>query len=278
MTDDDQNIKELIEPGFEIMGSSAGSTICALIGSSIAGPPGMVVGSVSGAVLTVLFSEAGKEIKQRYLSKRETARIGAVSFFAKNKINENIHNGRLLRDDGFFTKDSGSKRSTADEIFEKTLLTAQRETEEKKIQYIGNLYGNISFHSEVGKTEANRLIRIAQDLSFNQMCILAFINELEDRTSKRKTKFRGISIKLIAGYIYYDNDADDFSFSIFANELEDISNKKLIGTLGHIAYESNVPTDMRLTPLGKKLCDLMELTKIDTETICESIKFMIKKS
>ena len=140
------------------------------------------------------------------------------------------------------------------------------------------MYGNISFHTEVGKIEANRLIRIAEALSYNQMCILAFVNEFHDRKYGSDIKFRGNALKLKEGYIYHDNDENDFTFSIFANELEDLSNKRLIGTMGQISSGSNVPTDMRLTSLGKKICELLELKKIDTDTICKSIKFMIKES
>ena len=277
MNDDNKNIKDLVEPGFDIAGNSAGSAVGAIAGGTIAGPPGIIVGAVGGALLSTAFSKAGKEIKERFLSKREIERIGAVAIFAINKINENFHDGQLLRDDGFFSQESKFKQSAADEILEKTLLAAQRETEENKIRYLGNLYGNISFHSEVGKIEANRLIRIAQDLSFNQMCILAFINEVENHYSENETNFRGVPVRLKEGYIYFENDPNDFCFAIFANELEDISNKKLIGTLGEISSGSNVPKDMRLTPLGKKLCELLELKKIDTDLICKSIKFMLQK-
>lgn len=277
MNKDNKNIKELVEPGSEIIAISAGSTVGAIAGGTIAGPLGIIIGSVGGAAIEVAFSKAGKEIKKRLLSKRETERIGAVSFFAINKIKENLQEGQILRDDGFFSKESELKRSVADEILEKTLLAAQRETEENKIRYLGNLYGNISFHSEVGKIEANRLIRIAQDLSFNQMCILAFVDELENHYSENETNFRGVPVKLKEGYIYFENDAKDFCFAIFANELEDISNKKLIGSLGEISSGSTVPKDMRLTPLGKKLCELLELKKIDTDMVCKSIKFMLKK-
>ena len=135
--------------------------------------------------------------------------------------------------------------------------------------------GNIPFHTEIGRMEANRLIRIAEDLSYNQMCILAFVNEIQDPYSE--TSFRGIPITLKEGYIYHDNDGSDFSFSIFANELEDISNKKLVGALGEISSGSNVPRDMKLTIIGKKLCNLMEISKIDTVAIRESIKFIIRE-
>lgn len=277
MNEDNKNIKDLIEPGFDLVGNSAGSAVGAIAGGVIAGPPGIIIGAVGGATISAAFSKAGKEIKERFLSKRETERIGAVSLFAIDKINENFNAGHLLRDDDFFQNESDGKRSAADEILEKTLIAAQRETEENKIKYFGNLLGNISFHSEVGKIEANRLIRIAQDLSFNQMCILAFVNEFDDRKYGSEINFRGTPLKLKEGYIYHDNDENDFTFSIFANELEDLSNKRLIGTMGQISSGSNVPTDMRLSPLGKKICEFMELKKIETEAINKSTKFMIKE-
>jgi hypothetical protein len=277
MNEVNKNIKDLIEPGFDLAGNSAGSAIGAVAGGAIAGPPGIIIGAVGGAAISAIFSKAGKEIKERFLSKRETERIGAVSLFAIDKINENFNAGQLLRDDDFFQKESEGIRSAADEILEKTLIAAQRETEENKIKYFGNLLGNISFHAEVGKIEANRLIRIAQDLSFNQMCILAFVNEIQKPHSENNSCFRGKNIKLKEGYIYYKNDHDDFRFGIFANELEELSSKKLVGTLGNISSGSTVPKSMQLTPIGQKLCDLMELKKIDTDTVYNSIEFMLDR-
>lgn len=278
MIEDDKNIKDLVEPGFEIAGNSAGSAVGAIAGGAIAGPPGIIIGAVGGALISAAFSKAGKEIKERFLSKRESERIGGVALFAINKINENFHDGQLLRDDSFFSQESEFQRSAADEILEKTLLAAQRETEENKIKYLGNLFGNIAFHPEVGRIEANRLIRIAEALSYNQMCILAFVNEFHDHEYGSDIKFRDNPLDLKEGYIYHDNDESDFTFSIFANELEDLSNKRIIGAMGQISSGSNVPTDMRLTPLGKKMCELLELKKIDTDSICKSIKFMTKNS
>ena len=66
MRKEKRNIKKLIEPGLEIVGNTAGSTVGAIAGVAIVGPPGIFIGSAGGAMLNVVFSKIGKEIQQRY--------------------------------------------------------------------------------------------------------------------------------------------------------------------------------------------------------------------
>jgi hypothetical protein len=69
---------------------------------------------------------------------RETKRIGATLTFAAAKIKERLDSGQNLRSDGFFDEDA-SNRAPADEIAEGVVIAAQREHEEKKLKFYGNL-------------------------------------------------------------------------------------------------------------------------------------------
>ena len=143
--DDSRSIHQLVEPGLPIIGNATGATIGTTIGFIIGGFPGLHLDLQVGRSSLNIFSRAGTEIFKKYLGNRERIKIGAVSFFAMNRIEENFKQNCILRSDDFFQKDSISDRSPADEIFEGVLLAAQKEHEELKIKYLGNLYGNLGF-------------------------------------------------------------------------------------------------------------------------------------
>jgi len=64
------------------------------------------------------------------------------------RVEQNQRASLELRVDGFLDTDE-SGRSSAEEICEAVIRAAQREYEEKKIFFQGNLLGNIPFHPEV---------------------------------------------------------------------------------------------------------------------------------
>ena len=71
----------------------------------------------------------------------------------------------------FFTHKT-NERSSAEEIIEGVVLAAQREYEERKILYYGNLLANIAFSPGISKAHANLLIKLGQNLSYRQLCLL----------------------------------------------------------------------------------------------------------
>lgn len=164
---ENKNLENLINAGSEISGGAVGG----VIGFLMAGPVGAAVGGASGPVLTRTINFVAQEIKNRVLGKREEARIGATIVFASQKIQENLKEGKQVRNDDFFTKDS-THRSTAEEVLEGVLLASQREHEEKKLKYVGNLLANIAFHPEIDRAQANLLVRLAERLSYRQLCLL----------------------------------------------------------------------------------------------------------
>jgi hypothetical protein len=165
-------VRSLIETGSEITGSVGG----VVIGGLISGPDGAIIGGVGGPIITKVFKDIGAEIKQRLLGPREAARIGGAYTFAISKINQLQQNGFQLRDDNFF--DFGNNRPLSEEILEGILLSAQREHEEQKLQFLGNLYANICFNKNISRAYANQLIRTANSLTFRQYCILQLLKEI----------------------------------------------------------------------------------------------------
>jgi hypothetical protein len=170
-----ENTKSLVEMGADIAGNVAG----AAVGFIVAGPTGSVIGAAATPVITGILKTIGSEIRSRLYSDRELIRAGGALAFAVQKIQSNIETGRTLRSDNFFDDDTVSDRGAAKEILEGVLLAAQKEYQEKKVRFYGNLYANIVFESDVDRSQANYLIRLLDRLSFRQLCILA---EFRDRT------------------------------------------------------------------------------------------------
>jgi hypothetical protein len=85
-------------------------------------------------------------------------------------VQKKLADGLPLRQDNFF-QETANDRATADEVVEGIVLAAQREYEERKLQFYGNLIANIAFHSEVNRTQANLFIRQAERMSYRQLCL-----------------------------------------------------------------------------------------------------------
>ena len=54
-------------------------------------------------------------------------------------------------------------------------MAAQSEHEEKKLKFMGRLFANLAFHRDIDRDHANTLVRVAKDLSYRQLCLLAAI-------------------------------------------------------------------------------------------------------
>lgn len=161
------------------IGGAVGGLVGSLAGFAVAGPMGAVggsilgnsVGNASAPLIELAFHRVSADFVQRQLSHREEGRIVTVLDQVVKKIETNFSSGLSVRDDGFFTDDKHD-RSSADEIFEGVVLASQREYQEKKILFYGNLLANIAFHPEISRAQANLLIRLAEQLSYRQLCLL----------------------------------------------------------------------------------------------------------
>ncbi|MBN8857030.1 MAG: hypothetical protein J0H29_01505 [Sphingobacteriales bacterium] len=242
-------VKGIIETGAEITGGIGG----ALIGTALAGPVGLVIGGASGPIMAKMLKEFGVEIQKRIVGPREEKRIGAAYFYAIEKILQNKESGKEIRDDGFFTADD-SGRSAAEEIFEGIILKSQREYEEKKIRYFGNLMGNISFDPLVDRAYANQLIKTAEQLSYNQLCLLKIIfmsgNSKEITLRKKNYREPGTNLSREMITVLYD--------------IIDLENRHLIiNSTSHVFGITDInPGEFEVQGNGNALVTLMELKEI----------------
>lgn len=246
-----ESVTALIKYGANLAGSSAGAAVGALVG----GPAGAVIGAVSGTTLTDAFVNIGFEISNRFLGNREKERIGAVFAFAIEKVQENINNGQQIRQDGFFQQQLG-ERATAEEIVEGMLLAAQREHEEKKLRYYGNLLANIAFLPDVDNAQANLLIKLGESISYRQICILALFAPGRDFNLKQEN--------------YRDGNIKTAERAALLQEIYDLYSRGMLTNLSGSALLSMTditPALTRIQGTGVTLYNLMELWKIDVQEL-----------
>lgn len=256
------NTEELTSKIIELGAEIAGGTSAAAVGLLLAGPPGAIIGAVGGPLLTHSIKQIASELKNRFLGKREEARIGATLAYAITKIDSNLKSGKKIRSDDFFN-DKINERSASKEILEGTLLAAQKEHEEKKLKYYGNLVANLSFDHRFDKAQANFLLKISENLTYRQLCILSMINEKE-KYQLRDHDYRG---------------GVSFSFKLISllQEIFDLYNLCLVagGGEAYLGFTDVNPTKIELQGSGNFLLQLMEINNIPEEekvTIVDLLK------
>jgi hypothetical protein len=179
----------LIEMSSDITGGLAGVCVAALEPS----PAGAFAGAAAAPAIKHTLMYLAGEILSRTLSRRERLRAGAALTYATAKIQELLVAGQHIRSDGFFNEELAG-RSPADEIAEGVILAAQRDHEEKKLRLYGNLVGNLAFSSLFSRAQANVLVKMAEKLSYRQLCLLALFSKTSGyRARLPQTEYRGFT-------------------------------------------------------------------------------------
>ncbi len=281
-------IDKLIKAGSKIAGTSLG----AAVGLSLAGTEGAVQGAAVGTTCSLLLEEGLTKVvgdfATRVLGPREVERIGASIIYARNKIQEKLAAGETLRNDGFFEQPQPPRsacaeipiieRPPSEEIIEGILLSVQKEHEEKKLPFIGNLMANICFDSSIDKSQANFLIKIGKNISYMQMCILSMFSH------PYKSNIEGRYFES-SNFPYADRKLNSLFQEIF-----DLGSQ---GLLYRAKYEPvtkasdlNDPMSIEIVGAGSDLYRLMELgrlSELDLDPILfklfpsESTKYPPKK-
>jgi hypothetical protein len=255
--DESKITEKLIEVGADI----AGGASSAAVGFLVAGPAGALIGAVSGPALTHTIKAVASEIKSRFLGKREEKKIGATLAYTIAKIEDNLKNGKQIRDDDFFESKS-QERPASEEIYEGTLIAAQKEHEEKKIKYYGNLLGNLGFEKSFDKAQANLLLKVAQELTYRQLCVLSLIPK-KLNYNLRKTDYR-------------NSDISDQKLIILLQEIYDLNTKGLTNGSeeAYISLADVNPGKLNIQGTGVYLHNLMELWTIPPEHVNDIIDIL----
>jgi hypothetical protein len=165
--------RRIIDAGTDLLGITSGVALGIYAGS----PDLVIAGAAAGSALTT----ALREFALRLLGPREKMRIGAALLSADAMYKERIADGHQLRDDGWFA-DRPRGRSAAAEMLEGTLAMAQREHQERKVEYYGYLLANLSFQSNVDEFMANWLLQLAGELTWSQLVLLAMVGRRDNFT------------------------------------------------------------------------------------------------
>lgn len=248
---EDRTIEELLGVGSEVAGGVAGGTIGYVVG----GPAGAAVGGASGPLLSRALRHVAHEVTHRLLGPREEVRVGAILEYAARKIRENTEAGQRVREDGFFDEQPG-ERASAEEVFECVLLSAQRDPQEKKLRFYGNLLANLAFSPRIDREQATLLVRLARDLSYRQLCILALAHE-------RATSGPPLGAWAWAG----DEGPSEMSERALDTEMHSLYLQSLVefreGETSEGATTDPASVAVRLQGLGSVLYRLMELQHAD---------------
>ena len=251
--DENDNIEQHIDRAIELISSIAGSALGLVPGEPISGA---LIGTASGKGLEIALKKTKQEILARVLSSREKARALNALDVAVEEVQRRLKSGEKLREDDFFDE-KPTGRSDAGEVLEHMLLKAQREPEEKKIQYMGYLYGSLPFNPGISVHMAHQLIKAAEQLTYRQLCILKLC-AVKDKFGLRNNNYRE----------HYGIEKDLYEV---LHECADLHNKEYIHSgLDTLTFERNalsrlrsiVPSDMAFHRIGDYLYNLMKLSLI----------------
>lgn len=164
MTEESNGLKRIITRASEAIGTGVGAFV-------ITGDTTSAVAATSGALLGAV----GNEIAERGLSPRQEIRVGQVYLQASTLITTRVLSGETVRQDGFFE----GPGSAGYELAEGILLVARDTFEERKLPFLGNLVGNIAFASTIDPYTANFVLRLAERLSWLDLCLIAIFDDDE---------------------------------------------------------------------------------------------------
>jgi len=249
---DENAIRALISAGSEMAGGAGAGAL----GYYVGGAGGAAIGGATGPLLMRWLRGAAGEVVHRVLGEREKARVGATLGMAAQKIQENLNNGQQVRQDGFF-EDRPGERAAGKEILEGVLLVAQREYQEKKLRFHANLLANIAFHQEIDRAQANLLIRVGEQISYRQMCLIALFANEGGHIGLREQKYEGANVSLGTAAVLHE--VCDLCVRLL-----------LVCSREAVMIPAWVnPSKMKVQGTGAMLYNLMELWRVDPVDVAE---------
>lgn len=252
----------LVSTGAAIAGGAIGAGI-----SLAAGPIGVIAGGALSPLFSKIIERVAEEFSSRALADREEVKVGAVLSFALSRIEANLSDGRCLRQDDFFEK-SLYGRSSATEILEGVMLASQREHEEKKIKHYGNLIAIIAFRSDITKEQANLLIKLGENLTYRQLCILSLVANKDsyrlraENRAEKDDQGKPFSTLTSIEETFVLQEVSNLQIGRMLDFTSDLVLGRSIGGLEHIH-----PQTIHFMPIGNQLYKLMGLSDIATEDI-----------
>ncbi len=249
-------IKQVIEYGSIIGVPLASTTLQSII------PEGVL--EVGIPTLANSLKNIGQEFAERMLSPRENLRVGSALILASEGIRKRLENGENRREDGFFDE-SDTGRSDADEVLENMVLKIQREPEEKKTPYIAKIFENTVFEQEVSADLSHKIIKSAEQLTYQQLCILSMVGRRENNEAFPSASQSSFSLEL--SKLLHD------CFELVTNGY--IQGGLTLTFSGRLPqYETLNPNSLFLENIGVITFNLMNLQGIPDEDIIPIAKLL----
>lgn len=213
----------------------------------------LAIASIVDKTLQPVLSATIEEFKSRLLSVRENNRIDKVLKDAIDKITYRLEKGDIPRQDNEFWVEPSVGISDAKAILEGVLLKARDEYEEKKLPYYSNLIAQMVFDSSWNYQRLNAMIRMFEQLSYRQLQLMSLAQRKgEIHTPQWDVRFKKSSVS----HAYYDLYCEVVSLSNFAlfQQAKD-------------GYMPGISDKQALSPMGKSMAELMELSLIPQEEL-----------
>jgi len=244
--------KDLLNRGLKLVGTVTGT----YLGTRTNEPGAIIIGAAIGDAL----AQSINDFAERVLSEKEKTNISIAEAFSIAKIIQNQETKGKVNEKYFDEKTSGN----AYELYLGVLNTAKNNYEDKKLEFIGNFYGNIIFVADIEPQLSHFLLSIIKGLNYKQMCILSIIGQpdkyLKDLTSPEELSKR-------------ENWHQTY---IIQNEL---ANMMLSGLLiphndALLTYVGKRHLDKcRLSAVGQLIFTIADLDKVDENDMLDLIKY-----
>lgn len=262
MKKEDLNSKaiELINKGSII----TGTTISSLMSINSINPESLIASSIFGG----LFPTVINDFSNRFLSKREKSKVGAVGYYAASKIKDNLNKGKSMNTN-FSDLLKDGKWNSAYEIYEEVLLRSKNESQEKKLKFIANIFGN-SIFSDIEVEDVFNFLVNTENLTYRKLCIISIYGR-----NNKMFKNRNIMTDC---YSWYPNINLDLNTISVLQDIFELINTGIIDTnnLSVDNYTHLTPSKFSLTQIGLKYFELMNLEEIsgsDLEKILFSLEY-----
>ncbi len=251
------------------------ATIESGVAFAINGPAG-----AAPAAIAAIAKDTLSDLLNRHLSDRERARTERAFNQIKHIIEIRLNRHEQPRDDGFFGENRNDAignidRADAAEILEGVLLKCQREHEQRKVQFIANIWANAAFDT-VSLEFLNRLIRIAEQLTYRQLVIIALL-KTQSNEGPGGTRELRVSKTSIEKQALIQDLVDLQSVGILVAEspaAPTLSQRgAMVQSLRSERSEKSWIISLSLSDIGMRLCQLMglhgELDGIPKADLCK---------
>jgi len=215
------------------------------LGYDISADTATLFGSITPVVQRTI-SRVLTVFQGKSFAKIESARMGVCYNSLVESIKKNEADGKPYND-AFFSQ--GSVYGKIDELAEAVLRAAMDDSQIVKSHHYGKLLGNALYQTKYDESSIFLLLRIAQKLSFDELCLLAVLNDMPQKNYE----------VLVNG--------DDKRAELMVM----MANLKASGILRRMPPFSVGATldNLQISVLGKDLYTLMDLQELDPNAISD---------